>query len=675
MDFLTNQKRFSFKLDGVSCWELPYHKEITEKGNEVISVYTFENGLKITNIAKKYEKFGAYEWVNYWENTSQKPTGKITELFDSDCAIDFPQEKPTGYPWEPALPDMKKATKIHAPFGSSIGWQEFYSDADEIAYNLPTYHLYPKGSSLLEHLALEFHNEGGRSSNGHAPFFNIQKEDRGVIVAIGWSGQWLARFERDETHLYIKTKIQDTAFIMLPNEKFRTSSVVILPYVGDEFDGQNKWRRLVKEYFNIIGENGREKHGPFSLDCWGGESSESVLRKIEAEKQEEIHADYLWMDAGWFGIHTRPTEGDFGVEEWVWHKQVGDWRVSPYVHPNGLQDVAKAVKDANMKFLLWFESERCVKTAPMASEHPEYFLSVQGDNNLLLNLGDERAWEYIFQSLCDTIEKLDIRCCRQDFNMDPLVYWQTNDEQDRIGINEIKYINGLYRLWDRLLERFPNMIIDNCASGGRRIDIETMRRSIPLWRSDSQCKEGIPVEIWQNHHLHYNAWLPYSGTITWFISPSGKRDLYLARSSYSTASNFGGFAGGKENDDKNEGNTKQSWLDERKREYLWIRDYFSEDFYPLTQSSPKKDIWCAAQFNRPEKGDGIVQIFRREDAPYESANFVLRGLKDDTMYAFTDVDSGETVLLNSKDIKEKGWSVTISQKRSAKIYKYTEMRV
>ncbi len=672
MNFLTEQKRFSFKLDGEDCWGLPYRKEIRKEGNEVISAYTFENGLKITNIAKKYEKFGAYEWVNYWENTSENPTGKITELFDCDCSVDFPYEKATAYPWEVALPDMKKATKIHAPIGSSIGWQEFYADADEIMYNLPTYHLYSKGSLLLEHLALEFHNEGGRSSNGHAPFFNVQKEDCGVIAAIGWSGQWLARFERDETHLFVKTKIQDTAFVMLPNEKFRTSSVVIMPYVGDEADGQNKWRRLVKEHFSIIGENGREKNGPFSINFWGGCPSESVLSKIEQEKKSKIRADYVWMDAGWFGARTRPTDGDCGQEEWVWHKQVGDWSVSPYVHPNGLQDVAKAVKDANMKFLLWFESERCVKTAPMAQAHPEYFLSVQGDNNLLLNLGDEQAWEYIFKSLCDTIESLDIRCCRQDFNMDPLVYWQTNEEKDRVGINEIKYINGLYRLWDELLERFPNMIIDNCASGGRRIDIETMRRSIPLWRSDSQCKHEIPVEIWQNHHLHYNTWLPYSGTHTWFISPSGKRDLYLARSSYSAASNF---TSGQVKNDDDESSAAQAWLDERKREYLWVREYFSEDFYPLTQSSAKKDTWCASQFNRPEKGDGIVQIFRREDSPYENARFMLRGLKEDTEYVFTDIDSGEITVINSKDIKETGWLVTLPQRRSAKIYKYEEVLV
>ncbi|MBQ4053906.1 MAG: hypothetical protein IJD33_06165, partial [Clostridia bacterium] len=181
----------------------------------------------------------------------------------------------------------------------------------------------------------------------------------------------------------------------------------------------------------------------------------------------------------------------------------------------------------------------------------------------------------------------------------------------------------------------------------------------------------IPVEIWQNHHLHYNAWLPYSGTLTWFISPSKKQDLYLARSSYSAASNFV-FFDGQNMENEEERQAFHAWQNERKKEYVRIRDYFSEDFYPLTESSDRKDIWCAAQFHRPEQGDGVVQIFRRENAPYETATFTLRGIKDGTMYAFTDVDGGEFTV-SGTEINAHGWMVSMPEKRSAKIYFYREI--
>ncbi len=114
-----------------------------------------------------------------------------------------------------------------------------------------------------------------------------------------------------------------------------------------------------------------------------------------------------------------------------------------------------------------------------------------------MNLGDESAWNYCFDTLAELIEKLNLHYYRQDFNILPLPYWRKNDTQDRIGISEIKHIMGLYRLWDALLERFPHLMIDNCASGGRRIDIETLRRSVPLWRSDAQCPANYRCEIAQ----------------------------------------------------------------------------------------------------------------------------------------------------------------------------------
>ena len=162
------------------------------------------------------------------------------------------------------------------------------------------------------------------------------------------------------------------------------------------------------------------------------------------------------MDAGWYGSTTAPTPDEF---EGDWPEYTGDWSVSPLIHPNGLKDVSKAVHEAGKKFLLWFEPERVRKSTPIAKEHPEYFIHPNWqEDNLLLNLGDEKAWEYCFNTLSSHIEEIGIDCYRQDFNFDPLPYWRLSDEDDRKGITEIKYINGLYRLWDTLLEKFPKLL-------------------------------------------------------------------------------------------------------------------------------------------------------------------------------------------------------------------------
>lgn len=320
--------------------------------------------------------------------------------------------------------------------------------------------------------------------------------------------------------------------------------------------------------------------------------------------------------------------------------------------------------DAGMKFLLWFEPERVVNTTPIVSQHPEYFLSSETDvlNSRLLNLGNPDAWNYCFETISKIIEELEVDCYRQDFNYNPLLYWRSNDDYDRRGINEIKHINGLYKLWDALLEKFPNLIIDNCASGGRRIDIETMRRSIPLWRSDAQCSANYGAELSQCHNQAFNLWMPYSGT-------SGGRmyEEYCIRSAYTSAlaTNYS-FSAREEFCDTAE---KVDFIKKYANEYLMLRPYFSEDFYPLTEVSDKLDVWCAMQFNRPSCNDGMVEVFRRENSPYETAIFNLNGIDEGNEYKFTDLDGGEFVI-NGCELIKKGLKLTIKEKRKAKIYLY-----
>ncbi len=654
MDFLKNNKRFSFKLDGKNIWDSKYTSECFESQNTLTTVYSFEGGLKVTNIAKKYEKFGAYEWVNYIENTSDTPSGIVSELWDCDATFPIEHENPRK--WEAYFPDVNKATKIYSPSGSTWTKDEFHCNVDAIKDNQRVNHIYPGDTK-------KYSAFGGRSSDRKAPFFNIHKNGKGYIFAIGWTGQWNCEITRGEDDITIKTKIEDTNFKVLPGEKFRTSSIVIMPYEGDFISSQNKWRRLVKEHFSLIGSKGRDKYGPLCAGIWGGMKSESVLERIEKIKENNLPFEYIWMDAGWYGESTAPTPDEF---EGDWPQRTGDWEISPLIHPNGLLDVSKATHDEGMKFLLWFEPERAFETANIMKKHPEFFVSDgSATKNRLLYLGNPDAWKYCFDLLSDIIEKVGIDCYRQDFNFCPLSFWRNIDKEDRQGISEIKHINGLYALWDALLEKFPNLIIDNCASGGRRIDIETLRRSIPLWRSDYQCPANYDIEASQCHNMGYNTWMPYSG------SGSGRGyDEYRMRSAYAASMTTNhSFS---ERESYCNSKEKVDFLKKYTEEYLKVRPYFSEDYYPLTDFSDQLDTWYAAQFDRPLKKDGIVQIFRRGKAPYETASFLLRGLNEESNYLFTDADGGEFIL-NGKELMETGFKVTILEKPIAKLYFYKEI--
>ncbi len=654
MEFLKDNRRFDFLYGEKPFSELDFNVEQTEGADSLKTVYAFADGLKITNIATKHGD--AYEWVNWLENTSDKPTQIISELWDGCVTLPLPHEKPLG--WTAFLPETDKITTIYAPTGSTWSHNEFCSFADRLENNRFIGHI-PPGAKK------QYATSGGRSSEQNAPFFNVHKDGRGYIFAIGWTGQWNCFVSREEDTVTIKTKIEDTHFRLLPGEKIRTSSFVLMPYEGNIAQSQNKWRRLIKEHFSLIGKDGRDEHGPLCAGVWGGMKTSSVLERIDVIKKNNLPFEYIWMDAGWYGENTKPSPDEF---EGNWGCYTGDWRVSPLIHPKGLKDVAQAVHEAGMKFLLWFEPERVRKGMPIVAEHPEYFLFPENEKsaNLLLDLGNDEAWNYCFGTLSHLIEDIGIDCYRQDFNMSPLPYWRKNEKEDRKGITEIKHIMGMYRLWDALLQKFPHLLIDNCASGGRRIDIETLRRSIPLWRSDYQCPANFLPEGSQCHNLSFNTWMPFSGT------GSGRiYDTYRIRSAYSPALTTNYTFGERETfgDDPE----KMVWLKKQLEEYLTVRPYLSEDFYPLTEVSDRKDVWCAAQFDRPSENDGIVQIFRRENSPCETASFGLFGIDKNADYIFTDADGQTEITISGAELAEKGFCVTLKEKRSAKIYFYKKV--
>ena len=649
---IRKQTWLSFLIDGKPFTE--YSPTITEENteNRTVRTYLFDGGLKVTSTFNYYPEFDACDWVNEWENTGDSETGIISELWDASVTLPFPPcaPKTTGKAY---THESKNVIKVYAPRGSEWSGNEFYRNVDEFCSNRHKWWFQDVGDKK------RFQSEGGRSANSeHAPFFNFKHgaEPLGYVVAVGWTGQWNVEAERTAEGIRFKSKIEDTCFKILPGERFRTSSVSILSYKGEFEDAQNTWRRFIRAVYSPIKDPQSELI--YSAGLWGGMSTKGCLKRIRIVEKEKIPFNCYWMDAGWYGSGTAESPDEY---EGDWASHTGNWEVNPTRHPDGLLDVANAIEKSGKRFILWFEPERIRKGTPIVSQHPEYliFPRDEANQNILLNLGSPSAWDYCYGILSEMIERLHVTLYRQDFNFCPLGYWRSADAPDRKGITEILHINGLYRLWDALLKRFPGLIIDNCASGGRRIDIETMRRAIPLWRSDAQCPAEIDPSITQSHALTFGSWMPYSGTGT------GRTlfDTYRVRSAYApTLSTNYTFS---ERDDFGSDPKAIEWIKERAEEFLLVRPYLYKDIYPLTKPGAESDKWCAVQYHDPDTDSGIVLAFRREDAPYPTADFDLRSLTDGKKYLFTDADSGETFTLDSAAL-----SLSIKEKRVSRLYFY-----
>jgi len=214
-----------------------------------------------------------------------------------------------------------------------------------------------------------------------------------------------------------------------------------------------------------------------------------------------------------------------------------------------------------------------------------------------------------------------------------------------------RLLAGLYAYWDSLLARNPGLLIDNCASGGRRIDLETISRSVPLWRTDYSYYEPNSY-LCHTYGLHL--FLPCSGT------GNNNPQKYHFRSSMSGAVVMGWELNG---------SFSVNQAHEAIAEFKALRPYFYGDFYPLTECSTSDESWAAFQWDRPEQGDGIVVAFRRPQAARSLITVQLRNLnaEDNLEVAFDDY--GIHLMKTGRELTE-GLAIKIPEPPGSLLIKY-----
>ncbi len=501
-------------------------------------------------------------------------------------------------------------------------------------------------------------SRGGRSSYGDLPFFNIQAGNKGLICAVGWTGQWKATIGHGSS-LAIRAGLEHTHLRLHPGEEIRTPRMLLLYWEGEPIDGNNLLRRF------ILAHHTRRVDGqvstPISFPTWGGMKSTEHLKRIEVLQQQDAGYSHYWVDAGWYG----PVESYSPDEhEGDWAQHVGNWEVNPAAHPGGLKPLSEKIHEAGMKFILWFEPERAVFGTPLTLQHPDWFLggAIPG-KSVLLNLGNPETLHGLIALISNLIEKHGVDCYRQDFNIDPLPFWKEADEPDRQGMTEIRHIENLYAFWDAILEKFPHLIIDNCASGGRRIDLETTGRSIPLWRSDVQCFPNFDPLGGQVQTQGLAHWVPCSAIGT-HLRPG---DSYNFRSAMSTGVAF--HAGMYEYTPIPE-DYPWDWHRKMLAEHRRAIPYFLGDYYPLNECTRSPKDWTIYQMHDPVTKGGCVVVLRREESPFELGQFPLQGLDSGT-YQFEDADSGVIWSQDASALSNPGLSIHLPERRSSRLIFYT----
>lgn len=590
--FLAAALPFSFVYDGVPSAELlktwPSSVETKEEAGRVVHSVQWtdpKTGLRVRAIATAFKRYPAVEWLLRFENTGSQDTPILEQVQALDAQLG------TGYYRKPAV--------LHQLTGDVCGEKSFL----------------PVETPLEPGKSLAVAPGGGRPSNGAFPFFNLRYGDEGLIAAIGWSGQWAARLERSQAGpTRVQAGMENTYLKLHAGEQIRSPRILVMPWKGDVLAAHNRFRRLLLfEYVPKL--NGRPLRLPVASQCFDRYSwvrpewSTETGQIGAAEATHDLGCDTHWFDAAWF-------VGGFP-------NGVGNWFCKPKEFPNGLKPVGDVCRAKGIKFLLWFEPERVAPGTQVAREHPEFVFG--GTNGGLFKLNDPAARQWMTDLLSRCITEFGLSVYRNDFNIDPLEFWRRADAPDRQGITEIRYVEGHYAMWDELRARHPGLWIDNCASGGRRIDLETLMRSVTLWRSDTGCSPGH-ADWDQVQAIGLGQYIPLSTSCAW------EPKAYVLRSA-ATGGSITQF------DYLNE----KFSFDEARAALEEVRDnqkYWYGDFYPLTRAVNGSEGFLAWQCHRADLDAGIVLAFRRNECPYPVLQADLRGLKPAARYAveFSDED-------------------------------------
>jgi alpha-galactosidase len=572
-------------------------------------------GLEVRSVAVEYRDYPAVEWTVYLKNKGAQATPIIENIQGIDVALERRAER------EFLLHHWKGdtfAADLYQPLESTLG----------------------PGDSQ------KFAPIGGRGTNGSFPYYNLQSPGGGLMIAVGWPGQWASSFQRASARgIRIKAGQELTHLSLRPGEEICTPLIALVFWEGESVvRAQNLWRRWMFAHNVPRTKDGKlpspilfgNTSGEFNEMCNANEENQTHF--IDRYVEERVPINYWWMDAGWY-----PCGG-----QWP---RTGTWEPDTARFPRGLRAISDHAHARGIKTLVWFEPERVAQGTWLALHHPQWIL---GGTLLNLGRGDVRDW------LTDHVDRVlreqGISLYRQDFNMDPLPFWRSNDARDRQGLIENLHVQNYLAYWDSLRQRHPELTIDSCASGGRRNDLETMRRAIALHPTDYNYGD---LTAKQAFHASLFQWLPCYGSNT---VPVDTVSAYAYRSGHAMNMVLGYDLRRKDLD--------YQLLRKLAAEWREIVDCYSGDYYPLIPYNRDERTWLAWQFDRPGQGDGVIEAFRRPGSEQARLTVRLIGLDPSGHYAVTDLATGRTSALAGSELLERGLTIDIEARPGAIAIKY-----
>ena len=327
---------------------------------------------------------------------------------------------------------------------------------------------------------IEFGGENGCSGHGH-PFAIVHNSVVGgyFVCQMEWGANWKFSFRNDfritpqsgnpELKPYLRLKFSLSPEAMAPMRVINVDEEIEAPRIHFGY-GYNGFDETIcalhsyqRKYLLAKPVGGYDLIG---YDHWGYMEHEMDEEKllVEVERAAELGAEVFVVDAGWYGKAFNH-----------WYESVGDWQYCRL--ENDLYPVIRRAKELNLKFGLWIEPEAVGPASELRKTHPEWLMQRYGKGiERCLDLARPEVEKYVENQIVNVIERYDLDMLRLDYNNQYLCEGGFNEDGEYSENTHWRHVEAIHRIFDNIRKRFPNLWLENCASGGGRTDLGMMTR-------------------------------------------------------------------------------------------------------------------------------------------------------------------------------------------------------
>ncbi len=326
----------------------------------------------------------------------------------------------------------------------------------------------------------------GISSHQAHPFLGLLSEgadqEQGEVIGCNlvYSGNFLAQVERsqfDVLRMQMGIHPEGFAWTLAPGESFQAPEAVLV-WSDEGLGGMT--RTLHDLYRNhLMRSPWLHRERPVLINNWEATFFDFDLEKLLAiaKRAAQSGVELLVMDDGWFGKRNDDNSS------------LGDWTVNEEKLPGGVKRLSEELGRIGMKLGIWFEPEMISPDSDLYRAHPDWAFSYDGRrpcrsrNQYVLDLSRKEVRDAIFDQITAVLDSADVAYVKWDMNR-ALTDVGSHAEGAEAGSLFHRFMLGTYELQERLITRYPDLLLENCSSGGGRYDAGTLFYSPQVWTSD-----------------------------------------------------------------------------------------------------------------------------------------------------------------------------------------------